>query len=250
MRPSSKEQPLPPEGSGDQPWVTVEVVILTLRAGHLEVLLVKRKEHPFLNYWSLPGGLVQRRESLEEAAARVLKERAGLEARVLPQMGRAPGRHPIYLEQLYTFGAPGRDPRARVVSVAYYALVEQSHVREIPEESALFRLQLKDEASAAEIYDAKGKKYSLAFDHAEILAVALRRIRGKLSYTPIGFELLPEQFTLRELQAVHEIILQKKLNKASFRRKMLASGLLQPTGEFEKGTGFRPAELYRFRREA
>ncbi|MCS7058806.1 MAG: NUDIX domain-containing protein [Meiothermus sp.] len=247
--PPSREPPIEPLDAAlyDRPSVTVDVVVLTLRGGCLEVLLVRRKEHPFLNYWSLPGGLIWKGESLDEAAARVLRHKAGLEAEV--GRTRRPGGHPIYLEQLYTFGNPNRDPRARVISVAYYALVEQSHVREISEESALFRLLLRDEENVAEIYDAKGKKYSLAFDHAEILAVAVRRIRGKLSYTSIGFELLPERFTLRELQAVHEAILQKKLNKASFRRKMLASGLLQPTGEFERGTGFRPAELYRFRRE-
>jgi 8-oxo-dGTP diphosphatase len=101
-----------------------------------------------------------------------------------------------------------------------------------------------------EIFDSKNKKYSLAFDHAEILGMAVQRIRGKLLYTPIGFELLPRRFTLRQLQAVHEAILQKKLNKDSFRRKMLASGMLQATGELESGVGFRPAELYRFRGEA
>jgi 8-oxo-dGTP diphosphatase len=159
----------------------------------------------------------------------------------------SPHKHPVYLEQLYTFGDPKRDPRMRVISVAYYALVEASHIRESSEEIALFKLRTPEEASSVEIFDSKNKKYSLAFDHAEILGVALRRIRGKLSYTPIGFELLPERFTLRQLQAVHETILQKKLNKDSFRRKMLASGMLEATGALERGLG-RPAELYRFRR--
>jgi 8-oxo-dGTP diphosphatase len=233
----------------DRPSVTVDVVILTLREGHLEALLVKRKEHPFLNYWSLPGGFVQIHESLDEAAARVLRQKAGLEGVVGFEREKAPS-HPIYLEQLYTFGNPGRDPRMRVISVAYYALVEASHIREVGEETALFKLRIPEESGGVEIFDNKHKKYSLAFDHAEILAVAVRRIRGKLGYTPIGFELLPERFTLRQLQAVHETILQKKLNKDSFRRKMLTSGMLEATGEFERGKGFRPAELYRFRRGA
>ncbi|GIW25914.1 NUDIX domain-containing protein [Meiothermus sp.] len=232
----------------DRPSVTVDVVILTVREGHLEALLVKRKEHPFLNYWSLPGGFVRMHESLDEAATRVLRQKAGLEG--VTGDREEVGGHPIYLEQLYTFGNPERDPRTRVISVAYYALVEASHIREVSEETALFKLRLVEETGHVEIFDGKHKKYSLAFDHAEILGVAVRRIQGKLGYTPIGFELLPERFTLRELQAVHETILQKKLNKDSFRRKMLASGLLEATGEFERGKGFRPAELYRFRREA
>ncbi|GEM84336.1 MULTISPECIES: NUDIX domain-containing protein [Meiothermus] len=231
----------------DRPSVTVDVVILTLRDGHLEALLIKRKEHPFLNYWSLPGGFVQMQESLDEAAARVLRQKAGLEG-VAGMEREGPLRHPIYLEQLYTFGHPERDPRTRVISVAYYALVEASHIREMGEEKALFRLRIPEGESAVEIFDSKFKKYSLAFDHAEILGVAIQRIRGKLGYTPIGFELLPERFTLRQLQTVHETILQKRLNKDSFRRKMLASGMLEPTGELERGLG-RPAELYRFRRE-
>jgi len=230
----------------DRPSVTVDVVILTLREGQLEALLVKRKEHPYLNYWSLPGGFVQAQESLDEAAARVLRQKAGLES-VVGMEREGSYRHPVYLEQLYTFGDPGRDPRMRVISVAYYALVEASHIREVGEEIALFKLRLPEEERGVEIFDNKNKKYSLAFDHAEILGVALRRIRGKLEYTPIGFELLPEQFTLRQLQAVHETILQKRLNKDSFRRRMLASGRLEPTGKLERGLG-RPAELYRFRK--
>jgi 8-oxo-dGTP diphosphatase len=230
----------------DRPSVTVDVVILTLREGQLEALLVKRKEHPYLNYWSLPGGFVQAQESLDEAAARVLRQKAGLES-VVGMEREGSYRHPVYLEQLYTFGDPGRDPRMRVISVAYYALVEASHIREVGEEIALFKLRLPEEERGVEIFDNKNKKYSLAFDHAEILGVALRRIRGKLEYTPIGFELLPEQFTLRQLQAVHETILQKRLNKDSFRRRMLSSGRLEPTGKLERGLG-RPAELYRFRR--
>ncbi|MDT7920955.1 MAG: NUDIX domain-containing protein [Meiothermus sp.] len=230
----------------DRPSVTVDVVILTLREGQLEALLVKRKEHPYLNYWSLPGGFVQAQESLDEAAARVLRQKAGLES-VVGMEREGSYRYPVYLEQLYTFGDPGRDPRMRVISVAYYALVEASHIREVGEEIALFKLRLPEGESGVEIFDHRHKKYSLAFDHAEILGVALRRIRGKLEYTPIGFELLPEQFTLRQLQAVHETILQKRLNKDSFRRRMLSSGRLEPTGKFERGLG-RPAELYRLRR--
>jgi 8-oxo-dGTP diphosphatase len=229
--------------------VAVDVVILTLREGRLEALLIKRKEHPFLNYWSLPGGFVQQHESLDQAAARILRQKTGLQGVVRTLAWEKTGRHPIYLEQLYTFGGPERDPRMRVISVAYYGLVEPSHIREIAEETSLFRLRFCEDEGLVEIFDCKNKKYSLAFDHAEILGTAVQRIRGKLPYTPIGFELLPRRFTLRQLQAVHEAILQKKLNKDSFRRKMLASGMLQATGELESGVGFRPAGLYRFRGE-
>ena len=163
----------------DRPLVSVDVVILTLREKHLEALLVKRKEHPFLNYWSLPGGFVQAHESLDEAAARVLRQKAGLEGVVgFEREGATP--HPIYLEQLYTFGSPERDPRRRVISVAYYALVEASHIREINEERVLFQLRIPEGQSSVEIFDNKHKKYSLAFDHAEIHGVTIKRIRGKL----------------------------------------------------------------------
>lgn len=202
----------------ERPSVTVDVVILTLREGGLQVLLVKRQHHPFKGFWSLPGGFVGMEESLDQAAARVLGAKSGLEQ--------------VYLEQLYTFGAPGRDPRMRIISVAYYALVEASQVGQLGEGSRFFPLESVPE---------------LAFDHAEILQMALKRIRGKLEYVPIGFELLPERFTLRQLQEVHETILGRRLNKDSFRRKMLASGMLEATGELEQGTDFRPAELYRRR---
>lgn len=205
-------------GQFDRPSVTVDVVILTLREGGLQVLLVKRAHYPFKGFWSLPGGFVGMEESLDQAAARVLGAKSGLEQ--------------VYLEQLYTFGAPGRDPRMRIISVAYYALVEASQVGQLGEGSRFFPLESVPE---------------LAFDHAEILQMALKRIRGKLEYVPIGFELLPERFTLRQLQEVHETILGRRLNKDSFRRKMLASGMLEATGELEQGTDFRPAELYRRR---
>ena len=203
----------------ERPSVTVDVVILTLREGRLEVLLVKRAEHPFKGFWSLPGGFVGMKESLDAAAARVLRDKGGLEG--------------VFLEQLYTFGNPERDPRMRILSVAYYALVEAGKIRNLAQDSAFFEI---------------GKVPELAFDHAEILEMALSRIRGKLEYVPIGFELLPERFSLRQLQEVHETILGRRLNKDSFRRKMLTSGLLRSTGELETGTDFRPAELYTFKR--
>lgn len=218
-----------------KPSVTVDVVNLTLLEGHLHVLLTKREEHPFKESWSLPGGFVRMDESLDQAAARVLRQKGGLEN--------------VYLEQLYTFGAVERDPRMRILSVAYYALVEHGRVNaQVAENAAWLDVQVDwegEKGGPARVLDAVGDRHLLAFDHADILGMAIQRIRGKLEYVPIGFELLPPLFTLRELQEVHESILGHKINKDSFRRKMLASGQLEATGELEQGKDFRPAELYK-----
>lgn len=218
----------------ERPSVAVDVVILTFHENRLYVLLTQRTEHPFKEVWSLPGGFVRMDESLDEAAARVLKHKGGLED--------------VYLEQLYTFGSVKRDPRMRILSVAYYALVEFGQIKEVAEQAALLEVEVGWEGETggpAKVTDAAGDERLLAFDHAEILGMAIKRIRGKLEYAPIGFELLPERFTLRELQEVHEAILGRRVNKDSFRRKMLASGQLRATGELEQGKDFRPAELYR-----
>ncbi len=218
----------------DKPSVAVDVVILTMQGGKLEVLLTQRSEHPFKELWSLPGGFVRMDESLDEAAQRVLNQKGGLEQ--------------VYLEQLYTFGSVKRDPRMRILSVAYYALVEYSRASQIGENTAWLEVGVDwagESGGPAKVCDAVGDDRLLAFDHAEILGTAIKRIRGKLEYVPIGFELLPERFTLRQLQEVHETILAKRVNKDSFRRKMLASGQLEATGELEQGKDFRPAELYK-----
>lgn len=181
------------------------------------------------------------RESLDDAAARVLKNEAGLEG--------------IFLEQLYTFGAPDRDPRTRVVTVAYVALVHGRAFRAIdtaahPVFTARLAVPWEGETGGpVDAIDASGR-LELAFDHADILGMAVKRIRGKLDYTPIGFQLLPTQFTLRQLQHVHEVVLERPLNKDSFRRRMLASGQLEATGERQTDVDHRPAELYRFARRS
>jgi 8-oxo-dGTP diphosphatase len=174
-------------------------------------------------------------ESLDHAAARVLKTKVGVEG--------------IFLEQLYTFGEPSRDPRTRVIAVAYYALVPASKF------TAKSGLQLAtlhvpwegEQGGKAEARDTAGRRLPLAFDHARMLGLVVQRLRGKLDYAPIGFELLPRQFTLRDLQNIHETILGRRLNKDSFRRRLLASGLIEATGRLEQEVGHRPAELYRFR---
>jgi 8-oxo-dGTP diphosphatase len=222
----------------DRPSLAVDVALLTVIDGHLEVALVERTQHPHQGRWALPGGFVRMDESLEKAATRVLREKAGLAD--------------MYLEQLYTFGEPERDPRTRVVSVAYYALVDHARLASTGRANLTFgRIVVPWEGEAGgpvEARDRQGRDMRLAFDHADILGMAVKRIRGKLDYTPIGFQLLPETFTLRRLQDVHETILGRTLNKDSFRRRMLGSRLLEATGERETEVGHRPAELYRFTR--
>lgn len=176
-------------------------------------------------------------ESLDAAAARVLRTKTGLQG--------------LFLEQLYTFGAPERDPRMRVLSVAYYALIDRTRFEEVGvpiEETTVAWLVPAKTGDGITVKGRGGKTLELAFDHLDILAMALRRVRGKLDYTPIGFELLPQAFTLLDLQKVHEAVLGRKLNKDSFRRKMLASGQLEPTGDIQQAVDHRPAALYRFMR--
>jgi 8-oxo-dGTP diphosphatase len=207
-----------------RPAVTVDVVIFTLREGDLQVLLVRRKSPPFQGMWAIPGGFIRIDESLEEAALRELEEETGV--------------RDVYLEQLYTFGDPDRDPRGRVITVAYFALVPAD---------AVYPHAGSDAAEARwwSMYHLP----PLAFDHDKILAYALQRLRYKLEYTAVGFELLPETFTLSELQAAYEVILGEKLDKRNFRRKILSAGILEETGEYRTGEG-RPAKLYRFRDDA
>ncbi len=220
-----------------RPSVAVDVAIVTASEGELRALLVQRDEHPHRGDWSLPGGFVRMDESLDAAAARVLADKGGVEN--------------VYLEQLYTFGAPARDPRTRVLSVAYYALV---HPGELPHSNGRVRRARLgvswsgETGGPASALDDDGTPLPLAFDHADMLGMVVKRLRGKLDYTAIGFELLPEHFTLRALQEVHETILGHALNKDSFRRRMLASGRIRPTGAQESDVGHRPAALYRFAR--
>ena len=216
------------------PSLAVDVVLLTVSRGALRVALVQRQEHPYRGCWSLPGGFVRMKEALDVAAARVLSSKAGLEG--------------VFLEQLYTFGAPSRDPRTRVVSVAYYALVHPGRLATTePAEFLLGRVQVPWSGEAGgpvDVARVDGKSLRLAFDHRDMIGMAVKRIRGKLDYAPIGFQLLPSTFTLRDLQTIHEVILGRRLNKDSFRRRMLASGELHATGKREQTVGHRPAALY------
>lgn len=205
----------------ERPSVSVDVVMMTLRQRDLQVLLVKRRSWPYEGMWSIPGGFVNMDESLEAAAKRELQEETNVED--------------VYLEQLYTFGDPGRDPRTRVITVVYFALLDAA------------RLQVKAASDAADVgWFSVYRLPELAFDHAKILEYVLSRLRGKLDYTNIAFSLLAEQFTLHELQQVYEIILHRKLDKRNFRKKILSTDILEDTGAKKMEGTHRPARLYRF----
>jgi 8-oxo-dGTP diphosphatase len=218
-----------------RPSVTVDIVLFTVVDGQLRVLLIRRGTHPFLGHWALPGGFIRPQESAEEAARRELREEAGAQD--------------IYLEQLFTFSRPGRDPRGWVVSVAYYALVtlERLTIRAGDDASDARWFQVRDGVDGAVEAHALpgGGPVCLAFDHADILATALQRIRGKLDYVPIGFQLLPPRFTLTQLQVVHQAVLGRPLDKRNFRAKVQRDRLVVATPERVVGP-HRPAQLFRY----
>jgi len=203
--------------------VTVDLVLMTVADTTLSVLLQRRAEEPFAGSLALPGGFVGIDEPLDAAARRVLTDKAGLIA-----------RDSAWLEQLYTFGDVVRDPRMRTVSVAYFALLPDSLLQKAVES--------REDLTLAPVTD---PDEVMAFDHAAIIGTAHDRLRGKLDYTSIAFALLPDLFTLRDLQIVHEAIKGTSFNKPAFRRRMLDSGWIEPTGQRESDTPFRPAELYR-----
>jgi 8-oxo-dGTP diphosphatase len=208
-----------------RPELTVDVVIFTLREEQLNVLLVRRARPPFQGHWALPGGFVEMNEPLENAAARELEEETGVQG--------------AYLEQLYTYGDPDRDPRGRVVSVAYFALLPKN---------ALPREEAGSDATQLGWFPVDTTP-ELAFDHGQILTYALRRLRYKLEYSAVGFQLLPDSFTLSELQHTYEIVLGEPLDKRNFRRRILQAGIIEPTLQVRSGEG-RPAKLYRYRPDA
>lgn len=224
----------------ERPSVAVDVVLLSVVDSRLQVLLVERAEHPHKGRFALPGGFVAIDERLDDAARRVLASKAGIDG--------------LWLEQLYTFGAPDRDPRTRVVSVTYMALAAFDRFISPATEPhfTAANVVLLDASRPAgedvpiEVESDAGEKLELAFDHQDIVSRAVGRLRGKLDYAPVGFQLLPDEFTLRELQEVHETIRGEQLNKPSFRRRMLDSGQIEPTGKYEQDVDHRPAELYRF----
>jgi 8-oxo-dGTP diphosphatase len=204
-----------------RPALTVDCAVFGLDDEDLKILLIQRGIEPFAGRWALPGGFVRIDETIEAAALRELREETGLER--------------VYLEQLYTFGAPDRDPRERVVSVAHYALVRLGD----------HRVQAATDARNAAWF-AVDDLPALAFDHDAIVETALRRLQAKVRWQPIGFELLPAKFSLTRLQRMYEIILERPLDKRNFRKKVLSLGILEELDEVEQDVAHRAARLYRF----
>jgi len=204
--------------------VAVDDVIFTIINDKLEVLLVKRWVEPFKWQWAIPGGFVLDNESLDEAAYRELKEETNISD--------------VYLEQLYTFGDPNRDPRGHVVAVSYLALTPREKVS----------LKAGSDAQEAKFFPIN-KLPKLAFDHKDIIKLALERLRGKLTYSNIAKFLLPEKFTLTQLQKVYEIILERELDTRNFRKKIEKLWIIEPTWEKEVGVNHRPALLYKFKHD-
>jgi len=202
----------------EQPSVTTDIVIFSIIDDDLKVLLIKRGVEPFKDQWALPGGFVRMGEALEDSARRELSEETGLEN--------------VYLEQLYTFGDVKRDPRGRVITIAYMALVDGKNIK----------LKASTDAKEVKWFSVKNLP-KLAFDHEKILSYSLKRLRWKFEYTCVGFSLLPKKFTISSLQKIYEIVHNKEFDKRNFRKKLFSLGILKEEG-MEEDVGYRPAKLY------
>ena len=202
--------------------LTTDIVLFSINQEQLQVLLIQRALKPFEDMWALPGGFVLKNESLEQCAHRELAEETGVSE--------------VYLEQLYTFGDPGRDPRGRVISTAYFSLVSFDEVT----------IQEGSDAASARWWpvDETGE---LAFDHQNILEHAAQRLVAKVKYSTIALNLLPKAFTLSEAQQVHEIILGRSLDVRNFRRALLQSSAIRATGQTRREGPYRPAALYQLK---
>lgn len=205
-----------------RPVVAVDTLIFTISNGELKLLLVKRGIEPYKDSWAIPGGAVAEHESLDDAAKRELAEETGVKN--------------VYLEQLYSFGEPGRDPRGRTISIAYFALIPASKMG---------KLEAKTDVVEAKWYPVNSLP-QLAFDHKEIVDYAIRRVKWKLEYTNVVFSLLPEEFTLTDLQEIYEIVFGRKFDKRNFRKKISKLNLLKPTGKMVVRGVHRPAKTYTF----
>lgn len=207
----------------EHPSVTVDIVIFTIQNEDLKILLVKRKHWPYKDRWATPGGFVKMKESLDDAAKRELYEETHVKD--------------VFLEQLYAFGDPKRDPRTRVITIAYYALVNSDELR----------IRACTDVKEAKWFSVK-KLPKLAFDHEKIIACAVQRLRTKVINLDISFQFLPKHFTLTELQKVYEIVLDERLDKKNFRRKILSLGVVKETTDMKLEGRRRPARLFQFRR--
>ncbi len=201
--------------------LSVDAVVFGYESGTISVLLIKRKYDPFKGKWAIPGGFVLENESLEEAVERELKEETGIEI--------------DYLEQLYTFGNPKRDPRSRVVSVAYFGIIKPS----------VFKIFASTDAEEVQWFKIT-ELPSLSFDHEEILQLAIARLQGKITYEPIGFELLDTKFPFSDLEKLYTTLLGRTIDRRNFRKKILSLNILDELDEkVSKGSG-RPANLFKF----
>lgn len=209
----------------EHPSVTVDDIIFTVKDEDLKIALIKRKRWPFEDKWALPGSFVDMDESLEKAAERTLNEKIGV-------------TQEVYMEQLYTFGEPERDPRTRVITVGYFALVNEENID-------IQRTTDVEDIQWHSAYDLP----ELGFDHDEIINYAIKRLRWKIEYSTAAFSLLPQKFTLSQLQNVYEVILDKKLDKRNFRKKIKKHDLVEETGEREKNVSHRPAKLYKSKKD-
>ena len=205
----------------ERPALAIDCVIFGFDGRKLKILLVKRGIEPFKDRWALPGGFVNVNETIDEAAQRELKEETGVDH--------------VFMEQLYTFGSIDRDPRERVVSVAYFALVRISD----------YKVIAGSDASNAQWFTMNSIP-SLAFDHSVILEMAINRIKGKIRYQPIGFELLDDKFTIPQLQAIYESILERKIDRRNFYNKIKKTGLLIFLDEKQQKAAHRAATLVTF----
>jgi len=204
---------------------SIDCVIFGFEAGELKVLLIERNEEPFEDWLALPGYIVGQDESVDHAAERILYELTGL--------------RDISIRQFHTFGDVDRHPQGRVITVGYFALIRINGQKELAPVTQFAR-----KAFWHPVNDLP----QLAFDHTEIFKRAFKKIRAKLNYEPIAFDLLPEKFTLTQLQLLYEAVLNKKLDKRNFRKKMLSYGFLKELAEKQKGVSYRAAKLYKFDR--
>jgi 8-oxo-dGTP diphosphatase len=206
------------------PALAVDLVVFGYSANELSVLLLNRKEEPFAGGWTLPGAFLQMEERFSDTCSRILQTKLGMDK--------------LYLEQLYSFDDPERDPRGRVISVAYFALVNPT------------RLRVSAGTMAHDVQWINHKKMPvLGFDHRQIYKIALQRLRSKMLYFPVGFELLDDEFTMTELHELYECVLDTSLDRRNFRRKILDSEYILPTGAKREGLQNRHPELYMFNKK-
>jgi 8-oxo-dGTP diphosphatase len=208
-----------------RPAITTDCVIFGFDGGELKLLLVERQNEPFKNKWALPGGFVFISETTEACAKRILLEKTGIKN--------------VFIEQLYTFSDVDRDPRERIITVSYFALVNKHQ----------YKLLAGRDTVKAEWFKISTLP-KLAFDHAKIVKAAIQRLKGKVSYQPIGFELLDQKFTLSQLQALYEAVLEISIDKRNFRKKILGMNLLIALDEKEKNVAHKAARFYKFDKKA